>query len=108
LLVNPADQVSFARVINSPRRGIGDTSQGRLLAHANTPGNTIWDTARHAESVPGMGAAALRSIARFCDTLDDLRAQAEKAPVAELLEDLLQQPGYPEAHPAERAVEGEG
>ena len=32
LLVNPADEISFARVINSPRRGIGNTSQGRLLA----------------------------------------------------------------------------
>ena len=38
LLVNPADEVSFSRVVNSPRRGIGDTSQGRLRAHANTDG----------------------------------------------------------------------
>ena len=38
LLVNPADQVSFSRVINSPRRGIGNTSQGRLAAYANTTG----------------------------------------------------------------------
>ncbi len=38
LLVNPSDQVSFARIVNSPRRGIGNTSQGRLAAHANTTG----------------------------------------------------------------------
>ena len=38
LLVNPSDQVSFARVVNSPRRGIGNTTQGRLASHANTPG----------------------------------------------------------------------
>jgi DNA helicase II / ATP-dependent DNA helicase PcrA len=108
LIVNPADQISFARVINSPRRGIGDTSQGRLAAHANTTGNTIWERAVGADRVPGMGAAALRSIARFCDTIGDLRAQAEKAPVAELLEDLLEQTGYLEALRAERTVEAEG
>ena len=45
LLVNPADEVSFSRVVNSPRRGIGDTSQGRLRAHANTTGRTIWEIA---------------------------------------------------------------
>ena len=43
LLVNPADQVSFSRVVNSPRRGIGKTSQGRLLSHSNTTGLPIWE-----------------------------------------------------------------
>ncbi len=111
LIINPADQVSFARVINSPRRGIGETSQGRLLAHANTTGNTIWDTVMAAESVPGIGAAALKSIARFRDTVGDLRAEAldhAGAPVAELLESLLEQTGYLEALRAERTVEAEG
>ena len=47
LLVNPADEVSFSRVVNSPRRGIGDTSQGRLCAHANTTGaDDLGDRAR--------------------------------------------------------------
>jgi DNA helicase-2/ATP-dependent DNA helicase PcrA len=108
LLVNPADQVSFARVINSPRRGIGDTSQARLLAHSNTTGRTIWETAEDADRVPGLGAAALKSIHRFVDTLDELRAKAEATPVAELLEDLLEASGYLEALRAERTVEAEG
>ena len=43
LLANPADQVSFARIVNSPRRGIGNTTQGRLASHANTTGLTIWE-----------------------------------------------------------------
>src|SRR5258705_1273479 len=38
LLVNPADAVSFARVVNSPKRGIGQTTVGRVVAHANTMG----------------------------------------------------------------------
>ena len=63
LLVNPADQVSFARVVNSPRRGIGNTTQGRLAAHANTTGLTIWEVIERVEEVPGLGAAAIKAVA---------------------------------------------
>src|SRR3712207_9555627 len=38
LIVNPADVVAFGRIVNSPRRGIGATSQGRLVGYANTVG----------------------------------------------------------------------
>jgi DNA helicase-2/ATP-dependent DNA helicase PcrA len=108
VLVNPADQVSFLRVINSPRRGIGNTSQGRLVAHANTTGRTISETAELAADVPGLGAAALKSIARFTGMMTELRARAAEAPVAELLEALLEQSGYLEALRSERTVEAEG
>src|SRR3989440_4064308 len=43
--VNPADVVAFTRVVNSPRRGIGQTSLSRVVAHANTTGEAAWDTA---------------------------------------------------------------
>src|SRR4051794_19831348 len=55
LLLNPADQVSFLRIVNSPRRGIGNTTQGRLVSYANTAGLTIWEVAERAEEVPGLG-----------------------------------------------------
>jgi DNA helicase-2/ATP-dependent DNA helicase PcrA len=108
LLVNPADQVSFARVVNSPRRGIGNTSQGRLVSHANTTGLPIWEVAGRAEEVPGLGAAAIRAVSRFHETMEGLRARADSAPVAELLEAVLRECGYLDALAAERTVEAEG
>ncbi len=111
LLVNPADEISFSRVINSPRRGIGNTSQGRIASHANTTGLTIWEAAEGAAQVPGLGAAAVKSIGRFVATLNELRQRAtgtEPMPVADLLEQLLEQTGYLEALQAERTVEAEG
>jgi DNA helicase-2/ATP-dependent DNA helicase PcrA len=108
LLANPADQVSFARVVNSPRRGIGKTSQGRLAAHANTTGLAIWEVAERAEEVPGLGAAAIKAVSRFQETMEDLRRQAESAPVAELLGAVLSQTGYLDALAAERTIEAEG
>jgi DNA helicase-2/ATP-dependent DNA helicase PcrA len=108
LLANPADQVSFARIVNSPRRGIGETSQGRLAAHANTTGLSIWEVAERVEEVPGLGAAAIKAISRFHETVDGLRARAEEAPVAELLEATLRESGYLDALAAERTIEAEG
>ena len=77
LLANPADQVSFARIVNSPRRGIGNTSQGRLAAHANTTGLPIWEVAERVEEVPGLGAAAIKAVSRFYETIEGLRARAD-------------------------------
>jgi DNA helicase-2/ATP-dependent DNA helicase PcrA len=108
LLVNPSDQVSFARVVNSPRRGIGKTSQARLASHANTTGLPIWEVAGRPEEVPGLGAAAIKAVDRFQETIEGLRARAERAPVAELLEATLRETGYLEALAAERTVEAEG
>ncbi len=53
LLVNPHDTVSFGRVVNSPRRGIGDTSQARITGYANTMGEPVFDVAAAPEDDPG-------------------------------------------------------
>ncbi|HWB69592.1 MAG TPA: UvrD-helicase domain-containing protein [Solirubrobacterales bacterium] len=108
LIVNPADQVSFGRVINSPRRGIGRTSQGRLESHANTVGLPIMDVAGRAEEVPGLSAGAIKAVTRFYEIVDDLRTRSESASVAELLEATLHETGYLEALEAERTIEAEG
>jgi DNA helicase II / ATP-dependent DNA helicase PcrA len=109
LLANPADQVSFARIVNSPRRGIGKTSQGRLVSHANTTGMTIWEVIERVEEVPGLGGAAIKSVSRFYEMMAGLRERAEEdGPVAGLLEAVINETGYLEALAAERTIEAEG
>jgi DNA helicase-2/ATP-dependent DNA helicase PcrA len=109
LLANPADQVSFARVVNMPRRGIGNTSQGRLASHANTTGQTIWEVAERAEEVPGLSAKAIKAVTRFHETMAGLRERAEEeGSVAGLLEAVLSETGYLDALAAERTIEAEG
>jgi DNA helicase-2/ATP-dependent DNA helicase PcrA len=109
LLVNPSDQVSFARAVNSPRRGIGNTTQGRLASHANTTGLPIWEVVERVGEVPGLGAAAVKAISRFHETIESLIERAAGgAAVAELLQATLSETGYLEALEAERTVEAEG
>jgi DNA helicase-2/ATP-dependent DNA helicase PcrA len=109
LIANPADAVSFTRVVNSPRRGIGDQTQARLLSHANTIGEDIWTVFTAPESVPALGPAALRAVSRFGSTMTGLRERAAASEsVAELLEAVLRDGGYLEALEAERTIEAEG
>jgi DNA helicase-2/ATP-dependent DNA helicase PcrA len=107
-LVNPADLVSFGRIVNSPRRGIGDTTQGRLAAYANTAGLPIWEVIERVEDVPGMSAAAIKSVGRFFETMDALKDRVEGSSVHSILERVLNETGYLEGLAAERTVEAEG
>jgi len=109
LLVNPQDVVCFGRVVNSPRRGIGDTTQARIVGHANTVGEAVWDVALDPEAVPGLGAAAIKAVGRFMSTMERLRERADGgAPVGDLLSETLSETGYRDALEAERTIEAQG
>ena len=109
LLANPADAESFSRIVNSPRRGIGQQTEARLRSHANTIGADVWEVFANPHAVPGLGSAALKAVGRFGETMAALRQRAEKAgKVSELLEAVLHESGYIEALEAERTIEAEG
>ncbi len=109
VLINPQDVGAFTRIVNSPRRGIGSTSISRLLAHANTTGETVWELAAAPEDVPGLGAAAIKALRRFMGVMEVLRERVEAgASAAEVLKETLQETGYLEALEAERTIEAQG
>jgi DNA helicase-2/ATP-dependent DNA helicase PcrA len=109
VLVNPQDVGAFTRIVNSPRRGIGSTSIARLLAHANTTGETVWELAAAPEDVPGLGAAAVKALRRFMGTMEVLQERAESgAAVSALLQETLRETGYLDALEAERTIEAQG
>jgi DNA helicase-2/ATP-dependent DNA helicase PcrA len=94
--------------VNSPRRGIGQTSQARLVGHANTIGAPVWDVAAAADQVPGLATAATRAVERFMSVMERLRERVEGgAQLGELLSETLQETGYTEALEAERTVEAQ-
>src|SRR5205814_3424265 len=72
LPVNPSDVVAFERIVNSPRRGIGQTTQARIASHANTVGEPVWEVALAPEDVPALGAAAIKAVGRFMSTMERL------------------------------------
>jgi DNA helicase-2/ATP-dependent DNA helicase PcrA len=104
---NPFDSVSMQRIINRPRRGIGDTSWNRLLAHASGLDASVWETMGRAEEA-GLGAAAVRAVTGFKNVMETLMAAASDASVADILEAVLDRTGYLESLEAERTIEARG
>jgi DNA helicase-2/ATP-dependent DNA helicase PcrA len=109
LLVNPSDVVAFQRIVNSPRRGIGQTSQGRIVGYANTVGESVFEVAAHPEAVPGLATAATKAVERFMSVMVRLRERVEGgASVGNLLQETLDETGYVAALEAERTIEAQG
>jgi DNA helicase II / ATP-dependent DNA helicase PcrA len=109
LLINPYDVVAFQRIVNSPRRGIGDTSQARIVGYANTLGEPVWEVAAAPDAIPGLGAAAVKSVQRFMSIMERLRERIDGgASVGDLLQETLSESGYLEALEAERTIEAQG
>ncbi|HEY3727548.1 MAG TPA: UvrD-helicase domain-containing protein [Solirubrobacteraceae bacterium] len=109
VLVNPQDVGAFTRIVNSPRRGIGNTTVSRLLAHANTTGETVWELAAAPEEVPGLGAAAIKALRRFMGTMEVLAERAQSGTeISVLLKEILRETGFLEALENERTIEAQG
>ncbi|MDO9356531.1 MAG: UvrD-helicase domain-containing protein [Solirubrobacteraceae bacterium] len=109
LVVNPRDLVAFQRVINTPKRGLGATSVGRVLQYADAIGENPLKMAAEADKVPNLGASAVKNMKAFASTIRDLRrTNDDGAPVSKLLEQALEKSGYIEYLENERSVEAEG
>jgi DNA helicase II / ATP-dependent DNA helicase PcrA len=104
---NPYDAVSLARIVNRPRRGIGDTSWSRLSAYAGGLDITVWEAMGRVEEA-GLGAAAVRALTGFRNVMESVMATATDASVADVIEAVLDRTGYLEALEAERTIEARG
>jgi DNA helicase II / ATP-dependent DNA helicase PcrA len=107
-IANPEDEVSLKRVLNVPRRGVGDTSLSRLDAWAASKGMPFGDALEHAREA-GVTGKALTGILSFLELMQDLRAMlggegqetangtvVERPPAgpAELLQTVLDRTNY--------------
>ncbi|HXC82064.1 MAG TPA: DNA helicase PcrA [Trebonia sp.] len=95
LIANPADEVSLRRVLNVPKRGIGDRAEEYVAGFAARERTTFAEALKTPSDVPGLAARSAAAIAGFNQLVDDLREQsATGGPVAELVEAVLDRTGY--------------
>ena len=109
VIVNPSDTVSMRRIINVPRRKIGDKALACLEALAARERIPFWQAVEQAADAPGIGAQAMRSCLEFAALLTELRgeAQAGAAPSA-ILEKVWERTGYFAELEADDSIEGQG
>jgi len=107
-VANPADEVSLKRIVNVPKRGVGDTSAGRIDAWAAAHGLTFGDALASAEDA-GLTGRALAGVRTFAELLEDLRRRwAAGAGPGDLLEAILDGTGYRAELEAEHSIESAG
>jgi DNA helicase-2/ATP-dependent DNA helicase PcrA len=104
-VMNPVDEVSVKRVINTPKRGVGDSSIGRLDAWANAHGTSFLEALRHADDA-GVSGKAVKGIASFLELIDSLAGRLAEGP-GPLLEAIVNESGYLGDLEAEHSVEAE-
>ena len=105
LIANPADDEAFLRVVNVPRRGIGDASLAVLGRHALAWRKPMLDAARGAASMTDLRPNVRQALAGVADLVDRLRAAVGQADPATALETVLATTGY-EQYLAEEGAEG--
>lgn len=95
VLSNPGDTVSLRRILNTPRRGIGDRAEACMAVYAESAGCTFADalTAAAAGRVPMLNNRAEKAIAGFVNLLDGLRGCLEDE-LGNLVEAVLDRTGY--------------
>src|SRR4051794_34618036 len=92
-VVNDDDTVSIRRVLNTPKRGIGDRAEACVEALSSRDRISFGQALRHAKDAPGIATRAANSIADFVALLDDLRELSQVRPPEEILEAVLQRSG---------------
>ena len=103
IAANPLDEVSIKRVLNVPKRGVGDTSVAKIDAYANEAGISFALALRQAT----VGGAAAKGIASFVGLIDACHAMLEEGPGA-VLRHALESSGYLAELAAEGTVEAAG
>ncbi len=94
-LANPEDDVSLRRILNVPKRGIGDRAEAMVEAFAQRERISFWAALERAVEAPGMATRSLSSIAPFVLMMNNLRTLVESgADPATVLQAVLEQSGY--------------
>jgi DNA helicase II / ATP-dependent DNA helicase PcrA len=95
MLANPADQVSLRRILNTPKRGIGDRAVDCVQALAERDRLTFWEALRRAQDAPGLATRSLTNIKAFVAMVEELQSMVDAGERADvILESVLARSGY--------------
>ncbi len=95
VLINSRDAVSLRRILNEPKRGIGDRAEAALQRLADREEISFWEAMTRADEADDLATRSLNAIQTFTQTMTDLKAMADSgAPADAVLEAALTRSGY--------------
>lgn len=108
MLVNPADEVSVKRIINEPRRGIGNTTVAHVDRFTQANGISFFEGLARADEIPQLNSRAQKAVAQFVALADMLRDKAENGGVETAVQGILDDTGMVVSYESERTIEAMG
>jgi DNA helicase-2/ATP-dependent DNA helicase PcrA len=108
LIAQPDDALAFERIVNVPKRGLGDKAQARIQAHARATGLSLPLAAQQLTETEELPPAARRALADLLSSLRRWRNQADALDQAALAQAVLEESGYVAMLEADKGAESAG
>ncbi|KJQ58853.1 DNA helicase PcrA [Streptococcus gordonii] len=106
LIANPSDNISYERVVNEPKRGVGPGTVEKIRDFASSQEISLLDASANILLSPVKGKAA-QAVYNFANMLLDLREHLDDYTVTELVEAVLEKTGYAAALVAQATLESQ-
>ncbi|NET07545.1 MAG: DNA helicase PcrA [Symploca sp. SIO2B6] len=94
VLANPADTVSLLRIINTPRRGIGQATINNLVVASQELGTPLWEILSDETSVNTMAGRSAKAVNKFAALIKQWQEQVEALSAAEIVKGIMEESGY--------------
>jgi DNA helicase-2/ATP-dependent DNA helicase PcrA len=107
LIYNPADDISFLRIINRPKRGIGAGTLGKVQDFAEAEGLNLYEAALKSKANPALSGTYAKRVLHFTEIIEKLRSEKDEIALARLTEKLLDKSGYRHNLEEEKTAEAE-
>lgn len=107
VIFNPADSLSLLRIINVPKRGIGDASLAKIQAYAAANNVSLFETVSNAAAIDGLSSRFVSKLDDLAGIIFELMNLASEAPVEDLIDRVLRDTGYLEELENERTPQAQ-
>lgn len=91
---NPTDSINLRRIVNVPKRSIGDATLDKVLQFANENEMSLFDALIEAENISALTPRNVTAISKFTALMEELIEYSETLPISNLIEDILKNTGY--------------
>lgn len=100
VLANPSDANALKRIINVPKRGIGDTTVSKISEFADNNGMSVYDALLDVEEIPAM-SRSMDKINKFTDMMESIRSKVREGFLEAIFDEVIEKTGYIEELNAE-------
>ncbi len=107
VIFNPADSLSLLRIINVPKRGIGDASLAKIQAYAAASNVSLFEAVSNAAAIDGLSSRFVSKLDDLAGIIFELMNLANEAPVEDLIDRVLRDTGYLEELENERTPQAQ-